>query len=161
MPSSQGLGRPEVPALPKGSMWGIWYILKAQRGSHIPTLRPKYIPYTYFKAQVYPIYLLEGPSISHIPTSRPKYIPYTYMDPLGSCKDTSSRESGAQGDDPGQMNQDCYSGNHHACIFAYVYICTYTCIGVHVSLSTYYILRRSTFSHQGGIEIRNLARVAP
>ena len=26
---------------------GIWYILKAQRGSHIPILRPKYIPYTY------------------------------------------------------------------------------------------------------------------
>ena len=26
---------------------GIWYILRAQRGSHIPTLRPKYIPYTY------------------------------------------------------------------------------------------------------------------
>ena len=26
---------------------GIWYILRAQRGSYIPTLRPKYIPYTY------------------------------------------------------------------------------------------------------------------
>ena len=26
---------------------GKWYILRAQRGSHIPTLRPKYIPYTY------------------------------------------------------------------------------------------------------------------
>ena len=26
---------------------GIWYILRAQRGYHIPTLRPKYIPYTY------------------------------------------------------------------------------------------------------------------
>ena len=26
---------------------GIWHILRAQRGSHIPTLRPKYIPYTY------------------------------------------------------------------------------------------------------------------
>ena len=26
---------------------GIWYILRAQKGSHIPTLRPKYIPYTY------------------------------------------------------------------------------------------------------------------
>ena len=26
---------------------GIWYILKAQRGSHIPTLRPKYLPYSY------------------------------------------------------------------------------------------------------------------
>ena len=26
---------------------GIWYILRAQMGSHIPTLRPKYIPYTY------------------------------------------------------------------------------------------------------------------
>ena len=26
---------------------GIWYILRAQRGSHIPTLRPKYIPYSY------------------------------------------------------------------------------------------------------------------
>ena len=26
---------------------GIWYILRAQRGSHIPTLRPKGIPYTY------------------------------------------------------------------------------------------------------------------
>ena len=25
----------------------IWYILRAQRGSHIPTLRPKYIPYTW------------------------------------------------------------------------------------------------------------------
>ena len=26
---------------------GIWYILRGQRGSHIPTLRPKYIPYSY------------------------------------------------------------------------------------------------------------------
>ena len=26
---------------------GIWYVLRAQRGIHIPTLRPKYIPYTY------------------------------------------------------------------------------------------------------------------
>ena len=26
---------------------GIWYLLRAQRGSHIPTLRPKYIPYSY------------------------------------------------------------------------------------------------------------------
>ena len=26
---------------------GIWYILKAKRGSHIPTLRPKYLPYSY------------------------------------------------------------------------------------------------------------------
>ena len=26
---------------------GIWYILRAQRGSHIPTLRPKYTPYSY------------------------------------------------------------------------------------------------------------------
>ena len=26
---------------------GIWYILKAQRGSHIPTLRPEYLPYSY------------------------------------------------------------------------------------------------------------------
>ena len=26
---------------------GIWYILRAQRGSHIPTLRPKHIPCTY------------------------------------------------------------------------------------------------------------------
>ena len=26
---------------------GIWYILRAQRGYHIPTLRPKYIPYSY------------------------------------------------------------------------------------------------------------------
>ena len=26
---------------------GIWYILRAQRGSHIPTLRPKYILLTY------------------------------------------------------------------------------------------------------------------
>ena len=26
---------------------GIWYILRAQRGSPIPTIRPKYIPYTY------------------------------------------------------------------------------------------------------------------
>ena len=25
----------------------IWYILRAQRGSHIPTLRPKYVPYNY------------------------------------------------------------------------------------------------------------------
>ena len=25
----------------------IWFILRAQRGSHIPTLRAKYIPYTY------------------------------------------------------------------------------------------------------------------
>ena len=26
---------------------GIWYILKAQRGSQITTLRPKYLPYSY------------------------------------------------------------------------------------------------------------------
>ena len=26
---------------------GTWYILGAQMGSHIPTLRPKYIPYGY------------------------------------------------------------------------------------------------------------------
>ena len=26
---------------------GIWYILRAQRGSHIPTVRAKYIPYSY------------------------------------------------------------------------------------------------------------------
>ena len=26
---------------------GIWSILRAQGGSHIPTLRPKYIPYSY------------------------------------------------------------------------------------------------------------------
>ena len=26
---------------------GIWYILRAQRGSHIPTLGAKYIPYNY------------------------------------------------------------------------------------------------------------------
>ena len=26
---------------------GIWYILRAQRGSHIPTLRAKCIPYSY------------------------------------------------------------------------------------------------------------------
>ena len=25
----------------------MWYILRAQTGSHIPTLRPKYIPFTY------------------------------------------------------------------------------------------------------------------
>ena len=26
---------------------GIWYILRAQRGSHTPTVRPKYTPYSY------------------------------------------------------------------------------------------------------------------
>ena len=26
---------------------GIWYIVRAQRGSHIPTLRLKYTPYSY------------------------------------------------------------------------------------------------------------------
>ena len=26
---------------------GIWYILRAQRGPHIPTLKPKYVPYSY------------------------------------------------------------------------------------------------------------------
>ena len=26
---------------------GIWHILKAQTSSHIPTLRPKYLPYSY------------------------------------------------------------------------------------------------------------------
>ena len=36
---------------------GIWYILRAQRGSHIPTLKPKYILYTY----VDPL----GPQMSH------------------------------------------------------------------------------------------------
>ena len=38
-------GAPED--LPQRVHVGIWYILRAQRGSHIPTLRPKYIPYTY------------------------------------------------------------------------------------------------------------------
>ena len=36
--------------LPEGTQRvhvGIWYILRAQRGSQIPTLRPKYIPYSY------------------------------------------------------------------------------------------------------------------
>ena len=35
---------------------GIWYVLRAQRGSHIPTLRPKYIPYSYMDplGQEYP-----------------------------------------------------------------------------------------------------------
>ena len=36
---------------------GIWYILKAQRGSHIPTLRPKYTPYSYMD----PLGLCFGP----------------------------------------------------------------------------------------------------
>ena len=35
------------PCITQGVHVGIWYILRAQRGSHIPTLRPKYIPYTY------------------------------------------------------------------------------------------------------------------
>ena len=34
--------------IPKGPCnVAIWYILRAQRGSHIPTLRAKYIPYSY------------------------------------------------------------------------------------------------------------------
>ena len=28
---------------------GIWYILRAQNGSHITTLGPKYIPYNYME----------------------------------------------------------------------------------------------------------------
>ena len=43
-----GLGSRKPPSfLPQRVHVGIWYILRAQRGSHIPTLRPKYIPYTY------------------------------------------------------------------------------------------------------------------
>ena len=33
--------------LPQRVHVGIWYVLGAQRGSHIPTLKPKYIPYSY------------------------------------------------------------------------------------------------------------------
>ena len=33
--------------LAQGLHVGIWYILRAQRGSHIPTLGPKSIPYNY------------------------------------------------------------------------------------------------------------------
>ena len=40
---------------------GIWYTLRAQRGSHIPTLRPKYIPYTYMD----PLGTLMEPRNSH------------------------------------------------------------------------------------------------
>ena len=39
--------RPPLPPHTQRVHVGIWYILRAQRGSHIPTLRPKYIPYTY------------------------------------------------------------------------------------------------------------------
>ena len=35
------------PSNPQRVHVGIWYILRAQRGSHIPTLRPKYTPYSY------------------------------------------------------------------------------------------------------------------
>ena len=38
------------PVSPNDSQWvhvGMWYILKAQRGSHTPGLRPKYILYSY------------------------------------------------------------------------------------------------------------------
>ena len=33
--------------LPQRVHVGIWYILRAQKGSHTPTLRPKYTPYSY------------------------------------------------------------------------------------------------------------------
>ena len=35
--------------VPKGTHVGIWYILRIQRGSHIPTLRPKYFPHSYME----------------------------------------------------------------------------------------------------------------
>ena len=34
-------------SLPQRVHVGIWYILRAQKGSHIPTLRPKYVLYSY------------------------------------------------------------------------------------------------------------------
>ena len=45
--SKQFLHGPQQGPLSQRVHVGIWYILRAQRGSHIPTLRPKYIPYTY------------------------------------------------------------------------------------------------------------------
>ena len=36
-----------LSSIPQRVHVGIWYILRAQRGSHIPTLRPKYTPYSY------------------------------------------------------------------------------------------------------------------
>ena len=38
---------PSPPSKPQRVHVAIWYILRAQRGSHIPTLRAKYIPYSY------------------------------------------------------------------------------------------------------------------
>ena len=37
----------EIASITQRVHVGIWYILRAQRGSHIPTFRPKYILYTY------------------------------------------------------------------------------------------------------------------
>ena len=43
----EGWGVRLVEYIPQRVHVGIWYTLRAQKGSHIPTLRPKYIPYTY------------------------------------------------------------------------------------------------------------------
>ena len=44
--SSEAVRSPVLPLTQRVHV-GIWYILRAQRGSHIPTLRRKYIPYSY------------------------------------------------------------------------------------------------------------------
>ena len=43
---------------------GIWYILRAQRGSHMPTPRPKYIPYSYMDPLGHICVLLPGNEVT-------------------------------------------------------------------------------------------------
>ena len=76
---------------------GIWYILRAQRGSHLPTLRPKHIPYTYMDplgnpAVFQPVWLrrrpppLEHATAATTPTSTyPKGLKYLYGRKYGFC----------------------------------------------------------------------------
>ena len=45
--SAQGWGMLGSPEFTQRVHVGIWYILGVQRGSHVPTLRPKYVLYSY------------------------------------------------------------------------------------------------------------------
>ena len=65
---------------------GIWYILKAQRGSHIPTLGPKYLPYSYMDPLGKSTYIVQT-LVSLVRTSLMVWVSLSYLgtsDPLGN-----------------------------------------------------------------------------
>ena len=79
---------------------GIWYILRAQRGSHIPTLRPKYIPYTYMDPLGKRFFVLEPAtqrSSEEAPASCRRLVPEISAAPVleAPCPDRSPGKSDA------------------------------------------------------------------